>query len=139
MSSHQGVTTRPRPRVSPDSAPFWEGCREGRLMLPFCRSCGKPHLPPGPVCPHCFSDDLEWRQASGRGFVSTWTVVHKAWFPVFAADIPYNVIQVELEEGPRLTARLVGHGADALAVGMPVVVGFERIDDDLALPCFRRA
>ena len=79
---------KPLPRITPDSEPFYKGLREKRLLLPYCRDCGQPHLPPGPVCPACFSDRLEWREASGRGRVSTWTVVHKAWFPAFAADIP---------------------------------------------------
>ena len=93
MSIHQ----KPRPRVGPDSAPFWKGCREHRLMLPTCAECGKAHLPPGPVCPFCLSDAIEWKRASGRGRISTWTMVHKAWFPAFAAETPYNVVQVELD------------------------------------------
>ena len=63
MSMHE----KPRPRVGPDNAPFWQGCRAHRLMLPTCTACGKAHLPPGPVCPFCFADAIEWKQASGRG------------------------------------------------------------------------
>ena len=59
----------------------------------------------------CRRDRME--QASGRGAISTWTAVHKAWFPAFAAETPYNVIQVELDEGPRLTSNLVGGGRAA--------------------------
>jgi len=139
MSLRQGISSKPRPRVSPDNEPFWRGCREHRLMLPFCTECGKPHLPPGPVCPHCFADTLEWRQASGRGTVSTWVVVHKAWFPAFADEVPYNVIQVELEEGPRLTAKMIGHDEKSLKVGQQVNVDFEDVDEELTLPCFRPA
>jgi uncharacterized protein len=126
---------KPLPRITPDSKPFWDALRERRLILPYCGDCGKPHLPPGPVCPFCFSERLEWRQASGRGRVSTFTVVHKAWFPDFAPEIPYNVAQVELEEGPRLTTRIVGPGNEKLNVGMPVVIDF----GDTTLPRFRPA
>jgi len=129
--------TKPRPRITPDSQPFWDALRERKLVLPHCAACGKPHLPPGPVCPFCFSDRLEWRPASGRGTISTWTVVHKAWFPAFAADIPYNVVQVELEEGPRLTAKLVGLPNDRLKVGLPVTIDFEEERDGITLPRFR--
>lgn len=139
MNPHQGVSSKPRPRVGPDNEPFWQACREHRLVLPFCTECGGPHLPPGPVCPHCFADTLEWRETSGRGTVSTWVVVHKAWFPAFAVDVPYNVVQVELEEGPRLTARMIGVEPDAIAVGQKVVVDFEDVDAELTLPCFRPA
>ncbi len=126
---------KPQPRITPDSEPFWKALRERKLMLPYCAGCGKPHLPPGPVCPFCFSDRLEWRLASGRGRISTWTVVHKAWFPAFAEDIPYNVVQIELDEGPRLTANVVALPNERLKVGLPVVIDF----DDVTLPRFRPA
>ena len=128
---------KPRPTIGPDSEPFWAALREGEMRLPFCEDCGTPHLPAGPVCPFCFSDRLAWRRASGRGRVSTWTVVHKAWFPSFAAEVPYNVVQVELEEGPRLTANLVGAPNSVLRVGLPVELVLDRVADDLVMPRFR--
>jgi uncharacterized OB-fold protein len=131
MSTHE----KPRPRVGPDNAPFWQGCRAHRLMLPTCTACGTAHLPPGPVCPFCFADAIAWKQASGRGVISTWTAVHKAWFPAFAAETPYNVIQVELEEGPRLTSNLLG--PDKPSIGQRVEVVFEDVDAELTLPRFR--
>src|SRR5271165_6155992 len=103
MSAH----AKPVPRVGPDSLPFWTAARGGELRLPFCVDCGRAHWPAGPVCPFCLSEAIEWRRASGRGRVSTFTIVYKEWFPSFAADIPYNAVQVELEEGPRLTANLI--------------------------------
>jgi uncharacterized OB-fold protein len=130
---------KPLPRVTPDSQPFWDALRDRRLLLPYCAACGKPHLPPGPVCPFCFADRLEWRAASGRGTVSTWTVVHKAWFPAFAADLPYNVVQVELAEGPRLTANVVGLPNDRLRVGLPVTIDFDEAREGITLPRFRPA
>jgi uncharacterized OB-fold protein len=135
MITHQ-PSGKPRPRVSPDNLPFWEGCRRGELMLPTCEDCGKPHLPPGPVCPFCFSDRIAWRRASGRGRISTWVVVHKAWFEAFRDDIPYNVVQVELDEGPRLTANVVD-AERKLEIGQPVEITFDRVDDALTLPRFR--
>jgi hypothetical protein len=88
------------------------------------------------VCPFCFGDRLEWRPASGRGTISAWTVVHKAWFPAFASDVPYNVAQVELEEGPRLTASIVGLPDGALRVGLPVAIDFDEARGGLTLPRF---
>jgi uncharacterized OB-fold protein len=125
---------KPLPRITPDNEPFYQALLEGRFVLPCCADCGKPHLPPGPVCPFCFAEKIEWRPASGRGRISTWTVVHKAWFPAFAEDIPYNVVQVELEEGPRLTANVADISNEELEIGLPVeiVVGE-------ALPRFRVA
>jgi uncharacterized OB-fold protein len=133
MSEH----AKPLPRITPDTQPFWDALRERRLVLPYCHDCGKPHLPPGPVCPFCFADQLDWRAASGRGRISTWTVVHKAWFPAFAAEVPYNVVQVELDEGPRLTASVVGLPNDRLAVGLPVAIDFDDATPEVTLPRFR--
>jgi uncharacterized OB-fold protein len=129
--------TKPLPRISPDNAPFWAGCKRHELVLPFCAVCGKPHLPPGPVCPFCLDDRLDWRRASGRGVVSTWTVVHQPYFPAFKADLPYNVVQVELAEGPRLTANLVEAPNAVLAVGLAVEVVFDDVTPDVTLPRFR--
>jgi hypothetical protein len=130
---------KPRPRIDADNEPFWRGCRAHRLVLPTCDDCGKAHLPPGAVCPFCLSDRISWREASGRGRISTWTIVHKAWFPVFKDEIPYNVVQVELDEGPRLTSSLVGLAGDAPKIGQRVEVLFEDIDETLALHRFRLA
>lgn len=128
---------KPRPRIGPDNEPFWQGCRAHRLMLPFCEACGKAHLPPGPVCPYCLSERIAWRQASGCGRVSTWTIVHKAWFPSFQDEVPYNVVQVELDEGPRLASSLIDLGGRRPKIGDRVEVVFDDIDDALTLPRFR--
>ena len=123
---------KPQPRITPDNEPFYKALREGRFLLPYCLECGKPHLPPGPVCPFCFGERLEWRAASGRGRISSWTVVHKAWFPAFAEDIPYNVVQVELDEGPRLTANVMNLPNERLKIGLPVEIVFGEL-----MPRFR--
>ncbi len=130
---------RPLPRIGPDNAPFWKAAMEGHLSLPWCLDCNRPHLPPGPVCPFCLGERLEWRKASGRGVISSWTRVHKAWFPAFEGAIPYAVGQIELSEGPRLTAGLYDLGALGPRVGQAVEVGFEKVSPDIALPRFRPA
>ncbi|MDE2004959.1 MAG: SMP-30/gluconolactonase/LRE family protein [Rhodospirillales bacterium] len=132
-------TDRPLPRIGPDTAPFWAATRRGALALPWCEECARPHLPPGPVCPFCLSDRIAWRDAAGTGTVSSWTRVHKAWFPAFAAAIPYVVAQVELTEGPRLAARLVDLADAGPRVGMAVTVEFETLAPEIALPRFRPA
>jgi uncharacterized OB-fold protein len=133
------VEQKPLPRHTPDNTQFWQGCCAHKILLPTCLHCDRPHWPPGPVCPFCFHDALTWKQASGRGTVSSWVVVHKAWLPAFKADIPYNAVQVELEEGVRLTGNVVGEGAEALHVGMAVEVVFDDVTPDATLPRFTPA
>ncbi len=94
-------------------------------------------MPPGPVCPFCFSDELGWRTASGYGHISSWTIVHKKWFHAFNDEIPYNAVQVELDEGPRLTTNLIGTYSEQIRVGMRVVVVFDRVTNDFTLPRFK--
>ena len=131
------VTAKPKPRVTPDNRPFWEGCREHVLKLPWCSECGRAFLPPAPVCPRCFGERIEWRAASGRGTVTTFVVVHQPWFPAFADDLPYNAAQVELEEGPRLTTSLVGIADEDIVVGLEVEAEFDDLDGETTLPRFR--
>ena len=130
-------TEKPVPRHTPDNHQFWEGCREHKIMLPWCLHCDRPHWPPGPVCPYCFGDFLTWRQASGLGKVSSWVIVRKGWLPAFEADLPYNAVQVELEEGVRLTGNVVGLPNESLRVGLPVEVVFDDVTPEATLPRFR--
>ncbi len=131
------ISQKPLPRITTDTKPFWEGCQRHELLLAECKACSKVHLPPGPVCPFCFSGDLGWRQASGRGQVSAWTVVYKEWFAAFRDDLPYNAAQIELEEGPRLTANIIGTDNDKISVGMKVEVTFDDVTPEVTLPRFQ--
>ena len=69
--------------------------------------------------------------------VSSWVVVHKAWFPAFQDDIPYNVVQVELDEGPRLTANIVDIDPEALSIGLAVEAVYDAVTPDMTLLRFR--
>lgn len=129
---------KPLPRVTPDNRPFWEWARRHQLRLQRCGDCGRFRYPPGPVCPGCLTEWSEWTPVSGRGTVSSWVVFHKAYFPAFAEEIPYAVVQVELEEGPRLLANLVDVPVAQIAVGLPVEVVFDDVTPEITLPRFRR-
>lgn len=129
---------KPLPRITPDNRPYWESARRHELSLPCCRDCGRYHFPPGPMCPYCFGDGLDWKPVSGRGVISTWVVYHRPWFAAFEPDIPYAVVQVELEEGPRLTSSMVDLPNEELAVGLPVEVVFDDVTPEVTLPRFRR-
>ncbi len=128
---------KPVPRVTPENRPFWDAARRHELRLQRCGDCGHVRYPPAPLCPECLSETTEWTRVSGRGIVSTWVVFHKRYFDAFADEIPYNVVQVELEEGPRLTANLVGVRNDEIAIGMPVDVVFDDVTTEISLPRFR--
>ena len=69
------VKQKPIPVVSNWSQPFWDAAREEKLVIQHCRDCGKNIFYPRIACPQCFSDNLEWIKASGKGTVYTYTVV----------------------------------------------------------------
>ena len=128
---------RPIPTASPETEPFWQGCRDGELLLQCCRACGNLQYYPRAVCTGCLSSDLDWRRASGRGHIHSFTTVHRALSPAFEDDLPYVVAVIELEEGSRMVSRIVGCDPGRLVIDLPVEVGFERIGDEIALPVFR--
>jgi uncharacterized OB-fold protein len=129
--------SRPLPRPTGISAPFWRGAAEGRLLLQRCRRCGSFIYYPRPFCPTCLGGELEWREASGKGQVYTYTVVRRAATPAFADKVPYVLAIVELEEGPRLVTNIVGCRPEEVRVGMPVKATFERYSDEVGLVFFR--
>jgi uncharacterized OB-fold protein len=131
------VIEKPLPAITEDGAPYWEGCRAGELRAQRCAGCGRLRWPPSVVCPHCLGEEAAWVALSGRGTVYSFIVVHRPQHPAFFADAPYNVAIVELEEGPRLHTNVVECAPEALRVGMPVEVVFERVNDEVTLPKFR--
>jgi uncharacterized OB-fold protein len=129
------VTAPAVPRDA-DSAWWWEALDEKRLLLPRCRACGRCFFPPISSCPHCGRPDPERVEASGRGTVYSWVVVHISLDPEFAHEVPYAIVAVDLEEGARMFGRLLGGEAAAGAAvrfapfhrGGATLPGFELAD-----------
>jgi uncharacterized OB-fold protein len=128
---------RPRPSLTQDNAFFFEGAREGKLLIQRCSECGTLRHPPRPACPNCRSFQWDTMQASGRGTIYSYVVNHHPQVPAF--DYPLIVALVELEEGTRLVANVSHMTPETVAIGMPVVAEFEAFDDELSLPVFRPA
>lgn len=124
------------PDPSPFAAPYWEGARRGELLLQRCDACGEAWHPPMPSCPHCRSSAVSWVPASGRGIVYSYTIARHPAHPDFADRIPYVAAIVELEEGPRMVANVIGCDVEDVAIDMPVAVTFVPVTDDVTLPQF---
>ena len=127
----------PLPRPTALSKPHWEGCREGVLRVQRCAYCGTFVFIPQPVCTSCFGSDLAWVETSGRGTLYSNTVVHRPQQPAF--DVPYTVAIVALEEGFHMLSNLVDVPPEAIEIGMPLVVTFREMSDEITLPYFRPA
>lgn len=121
---------------TPDSRAFWEGCEHGRLLLVRCTACGQVSYYPRIACPICSGRGLEWIEASGRGAVYSHTTVHTSFYGAdWESDIPYTVLLIDLEEGPRMLSRLVGDD-EGLRTGAPVHVDFRAVNGR-SYPFFR--
>ena len=128
---------RPIPQPSPETQRYWEGCKRHELWLPYCSQCQQFFFYPRPFCPRCFSWEIDWRLASGRGTLYTYSIQYRAQAPGFLP--PYVTAIVQLEEGPRMLTNLVGIEPDPeqIRCDMPVEVVFEDLTDEISLPMFR--
>ena len=132
---------RPLPLPDRDTAPFWRAAAKHRLVFQRCSACQTFRHPIGPLCPACRSFDFDWVESSGRGAVYSYTVVRHQTHPAFV--VPYTVLLVQMEEGPRLVARLRPDGrpsgrdpVDArLRIGAPVRLEWEDVPGQ-TLPVF---
>jgi uncharacterized OB-fold protein len=128
---------RPDP-VADDDARFWTFVADGQLRIQRCADCGTHRHPPRPICAACGSTAGEWIQASGRGEVWAFTVIHPPTLPAFASRTPYGAVVVRLEEGVFLVGNVVDSAPDSLAVEMPVEVTITEVEPGLRLPLFRQ-
>jgi uncharacterized OB-fold protein len=127
---------KPLPYINNETKAYWEGTKSHQLLLRKCRACGRYHFYPRDFCPSCFSFDVEWVKASGRGTVYSVTVCH---LPAagFKDVVPYNLALVELEEGPRMMTNIVDCPNDDIKIGMAVEVAFDDVTPEVTLPKFR--
>jgi uncharacterized OB-fold protein len=133
----------PKPVPVPDegSRPFWEAAASHVLAIQCCDNCGWYSYPPVMLCPNCLSFEraFHFQPVSGRGTVKTWTVMRDAFLPGFKPDVPYVVVDVQLDEqaGLKVIGRLVDGADAALSLGAPVEVVFDDVAAGVSVPEFR--
>lgn len=127
--------SRPVPHVTPETERYWSAAADGRLLLRECLDCGLTYHYPRALCPDCFSEDVDWREAAGTGEVYSYSVTRSmSGWP--EADLPLIVAYVELDEGPRLVTNL-DCDPDNVAVGTQVEARFADVNAaDVAVPVF---
>ena len=128
---------KPLPKLNPDNRPFWEGCRKHELRFQQCNHCGHVRWPPSHLCPQCHGTEINWLISKGIGRVYTFAVYHTAFHPGFAADLPYIVAVVALDEGPHLLTNIVDCPPERVKCDMPVEVVWEDVDEEITLPKFK--
>lgn len=129
------MTASPVPTPDTLTEPFWRGGAEGELRLQRCDGCGHLRFPPSPVCPRCLDGRATWVPTSGCGEILSYVVFHRAYQEEWAERVPYAVLLVQLDDGPRLFSDFDGP-LDTLAVGARVHAGFVPMGEAFARPRF---
>ena len=123
----------PAPAVNAENRPFFDAAANGRLVLKYCNACKAFHHYPRALCPHCFSDRTEWRDAAGTGTIHTYSVLRRG------VPVPYCIAYVTLEEGVSMLTNIVDCDLDAVKIGMKVKVLFKPTDGGPPVPMFTPA
>jgi uncharacterized OB-fold protein len=136
----QDQAQRPLPVPDETSAGFWSAAAGGEFALPRCSGCGSFCFPPAPVCPTCGSTNpaYSYQSVDGSGVIRSWTVVRDSFLPGFSSEVPYVLVDVQLDcqPGLRTIGRLLDGPGAALRLGDRVTVAFETVADGVAVPAF---
>ena len=125
---------RVRPLLSHDNEFFWAGTKVGELRIQQLPD-GTLRHPPIPATWQDKTAPVPYVVASGKGTVFSYVVHHAPKVP--GRTLPFVVALVELDEGVRMLGELRGVEPDQVEVGLPVVVGFETLDDETVLPYWK--
>ncbi len=131
------VTSPLLPTIDDRNRPFWEGAKGRELRLLKCRSCGDYRYQDFKICPSCGDEGADWVAVSGKGKIWSFCFFHKIYFPQFKDKMPYNVIVVELDEGPRIYSNLVGSEDSEMRIGLRVEAFFEDVTEEVTLVKFQ--
>src|SRR5690606_3646786 len=105
---------------------------QGRLLVKYCSACGEYHHFPRSLCPFCFSDKTEWRNASGHGVIYSYSVMRRV-------EVPYVIAYVTLDEGVTVMTNIVDCDPDTVRIGQRVKVKFQPSDGGPPVPMFSPA
>ena len=126
------------PVPTPETQGFWDGTNAGELRLQRCDDCRHTYFPPRPFCPKCASREVSVVKSAGKAKLHSYVIHHR---PAPGFTPPYAIAVVELGEGPRMMANIVGcpQTPEALVLDMALEVTFEKQNDQITLPFFKPA
>jgi uncharacterized OB-fold protein len=123
-NSYQAVLHTP----TIDSIPFWSACNQEQLLLQRCGECETSFYYARRLCPHCGSEKISWLQSAGKGTVFSCSEVAVSFFGLeWDADLPYTVVLVDLDEGPRMLSRMLKQDQARVSIGARVQVSFVQV------------
>ncbi|MFQ5665383.1 MAG: Zn-ribbon domain-containing OB-fold protein [Candidatus Binatia bacterium] len=95
----------------------------------------------GPVfqrAARCLSRVYSWERSTGRGCVYTWTIVRGPTLPALQHKVPYNVVDVLMDEGVHFISEVLDCSPEEITAGMPVEAVFVPMHEGITLVKFRR-
>lgn len=128
---------KPLPQIRPYSQRFWDGAREGKLLVQTCRDCDAKIFFPRRQCSECWSENLDWIEASGKGEVYAFSITYEGVEKAFEEDLPIVLAWIDLPEGIRMQTNIVDCDPDTVEIGQQVEVVFKRATDEITIPYFR--
>jgi len=118
------------PAVNVETERFWKAAEAGKLLYGFCLACSEPHYYPRSFCPFCFSERVEWREASGNANVYSYSIMYRT------PTDPYTIAYVTLAEGPRLPTNLVDCDLKKIAIDAPAKLVWKPSEGGAPVPFF---
>ena len=117
----------PVPQPTDLTRPFWDGLRDGKVIIQYSPSARQWVFYPRVLAPGTLADDLEWREISGHGQVYTYTIAYRPTSPAWRDRVPQIIAVVEVDEGARIPTELVGVAPGDVKVGMRVRPVFDPV------------
>lgn len=129
---------RPVPKPTPTTQAFWEGAKNGKLMLQYDPTARKYQFWPRANSVRTGKRNLRWQETSGEGKLYSYTVTHVPTAG-FEDRVPYVIGLIELDEGVRIVGNLINVSPDDVAIDMRVKVAWEKLTDDVTYFAFEPA
>jgi uncharacterized OB-fold protein len=112
------------PRANAETMKFWAAAQERKLLYGYCNACHQTHYYPRTLCPHCFSDETQWKVASGNAVVYTYSIMYRS------PTGPYVIAYVTLAEGPSILTNLIDCDFERIKIGAPVRLVWKATEGD---------
>ncbi len=123
----------PAPQLNEGDAPYFEAAAQGKLLVKYCNDCKQYHHYPRALCPFCFSDKTEWKEARGTATVYSFSISRAS------GPVPYAIAYVTLDEGPSMMTNIVECDLDTIRCGQKVKVTFKPTEGGPSIPMFKPA
>ncbi len=121
------------PAITPETQKFWDAAQNGKLLYGYCLACKEAHYYPRSFCPFCFSEQVEWREASGKATVYTYSIMRRS------PTGPYAIAYVTLAEGPSLLTNIVDSAFEAIRIGAAAKLVWKPSEGGAPVPFFALA